>query len=370
MPFVSRWLTPLLVCCLAVACLVARPAADARAALAPLSVRGNQLLRGGSPWRFEGVTRDSLEWGRHNWDGCGGDQHFTSTDFHRIRAWGADVVRFTLSEADWLGRACSAGKYRRLVTAAVNRANAAGLYVILDLHWADVGGRAPCGGGCLSGQQPMPDRSSIQFWSEVARAFANRSGVLFELFNEPHLGRMSRAAAWSCWRDGGCSVHASPSTVRPRHPVSYRAVGMQELLDAVRAAGAGNLVLAQGLQWGYDLSRVSSYPLQGSGVVYATHVYTRWHHTVADWNAAFGRLDRHVVVVATEFGSTDCTPSDTRRLLRYFGARDMSWTIWGWSAPGSCSQPSVLATWSGLPLGGQGVLIHHALQLHAHGANG
>jgi hypothetical protein len=140
---------------------------------------------------------------------------------------------------------------------------------------------------------------------------------------------------------------------------------MQQLLDAVRGAGADNLVLAQGLDWGYDLSGVSARPLNGGGVVYATHVYTRWHHTAAQWNAAFGQLSKRFPVAATEFGSTDCTASATGRLLRYFSARNISWTIWGWSAPGSCSQPSVLATWSGLPLGGQGVLIARALHAHS-----
>ncbi len=35
-----------------------------------------------------------------------------------------------------------------------------------------------------------------------------------------------------------------------------------------------------------------------------------------------------------------------------------SWTIWSWNAPGSCSQPSVIADMNGTPLAGQGQLIH------------
>ena len=42
-------------------------------------------------------------------------------------------------------------------------------------------------------------------------------------------------------------------------------------------------------------------------------------------------------------------------------ANRISWTVWSWNNPGSCSQPSLLSDWSGTPLAGQGQLIHDAL---------
>jgi hypothetical protein len=53
---------------------------------------------------------------------------------------------------------------------------------------------------------------------------------------------------------------------------------MQALVDAIRATGARNIVIAGGLDWGYDLSGVvKDFPLQeregGLGIVYSSHIY-------------------------------------------------------------------------------------------------
>lgn len=323
--------------------------------LPALTVAGNQILAGGLPFAFHGVNRDSLEWGQFNWGGCGGDGHFTDTDFDHMAAWHVTAVRLPLSEAGWLGRRCDPAAYASAVDAAVAKANARGMYAILDLHWSDVQGRAPCDSGCRTGQQPMPDADSIVFWRQVAARFANRPGVIFGLYNEPH------GVSWGCWRDGGCSVQSSAVT-NGGVQVAYTAVGMQQLLDAVRAQGANNLVLAAGLDWAYDLSGVGAgYALSGANVAYDTHVYVQWHSTTSDWDQHVGYLTATRPVTATEFGSTDCTTAVDGPLLDYFHAHGISWTIWSWNSPGSCSQPSVLADWSGTPLSGQGQLIHDRL---------
>src|SRR5205823_4319236 len=162
------------------------------------------------------------------------------------------AVRIPLSQADWLGRRCPASTYAEMVDKAIANANSRGMYVILDLHWSDVGGAAPCDSGCLSGQQPMPDSDSLRFWQQLARR--------------------------------------------------YRTVGLQQLYDAVRATGARNLVLAAGLDWGFDLSGVGQgYVLSGSNVAYDTHVYFPWHSAPSDWDAHFGYLTSGYPITATEF---------------------------------------------------------------------
>ncbi|HWE61123.1 MAG TPA: cellulase family glycosylhydrolase, partial [Chloroflexota bacterium] len=161
-------------------------AAQAATVLPALSVSGNHILRNGRVFSFHGVNRDTLEWGANNWGGCGGDGHFADQDFANIAAWGANAVRIPLSQAAWLGRRCNAAAYAGLVDGVIARANAHGLYVILDLHWSDVQGLAPCDAGCWSGQQPMPDPDSLSFWRQVAARYANTPGVLFNLYNEPH----------------------------------------------------------------------------------------------------------------------------------------------------------------------------------------
>ena len=329
-----------------------------------LEVVGNRILRDGRIFVPHGVNRDSLEWGRYNWGGCGGDGHFTDQDYRNIKSWNVTVLRVPLSQAGWLGRRCDAASYRQYVDTVIRKASANGMYVILDLHWSDVMGNAPCDSGCTTGQQPMPDSDSIAFWHQVAARYANDSAVLFGLYNEPH------GVSWPCWRDGGCLTYSSRQT--GSHP--YTAVGMQQLYDVVRATGAKNLVIVGGLDWAYDLSGVAKgYALSGANIVYDTHVYTRWHYTLSDWKAHFGDLTAEHAIIASEFGSTDCSTSYTSQLIDYFDAPNghvgnrMGWMIWSWNVPGSCGQPSIIADWHGAPLAGQGQLVHDALKRYAAG---
>lgn len=354
--------------------------------LPKLSVKGNHLVQEGGtePFIFHGVNRDTLEWGPNNWGGCGGDGHFTDKDFANIAAWGANTVRLPLSQANWLGRRCDAAEYARMVDDAVAKANANGLYAILDLHWSDVGGDAPCDGqnGCRSGQQPMPDADSLIFWGVVAARYANNPGVMFNFYNEPYIYHDPfvyngpDAESWRCWRNGGCTVYASEQT-SPKGstgapvPVPYKAVGMQQLYDTVRQHAPESIVLVGGLDWASDLSGIGKgYGLSGTNIVYDIHVYTQWHNTIADWDRHFGFLTKTHPVSSTEFGSIDCTADVTKKLIDYFdapmgdSARRISWTIWSWNSPGECSQPSIIADWNGTPLPDQGTVVYDKMKAY------
>jgi endoglucanase len=344
---------------------LATASAQTPAPLPALSTSGASIMRSGKVFRFRGVNRDSLEWGLLNWGGCGGDGHFADRDFDLIKSWKATAVRIALSQAGWLGRSCSAADYARSVDAAIAKANARGMYAIVDLHWSDANGLSACALACPTGQQMMPDADSLVFWRSVARRYAGNPGVVFGLYNEPH------DVSWSCWRNGGCqaltSPYASAGLMLP-----YTAVGMQQLYDAVRRQGARNLVLVGGLDWAYDLSGVAGgYALSATNLAYDTHVYTRWHAAAADWDAHFGLLTGRYPVVSTEFGSSDCSTQDSLRLVQYFDApmgrpeNRMSWTIWSWNNPGSCAQPSIIADWNGTPMPGQGEMIKTLLGWYA-----
>ena len=86
----------------------------------------------------------------------------------------------------------------------------------------------------------MPDAQyAPQFWTSVATAFKGNNAVLFDLFNEPWPdnadGYASAANEWKCWRDGGTCGG-----------ITYPVAGMQTLLNAVRGAGATNVILLGG----------------------------------------------------------------------------------------------------------------------------
>src|SRR5206468_12244108 len=119
------------------------------------------------------------------------------------------------------------------------------------------------------GQTPMPDRDhSIEFWRQVAGRFKTSPGVVFELHNEPFPdGNQDTISAWTCWRDGG----NCPG-------LDYAAAGMQELVDAVRAAGADNLVLLGGVQYSDALGRWREYgPRDAAGNLGAAGIDYHFH---------------------------------------------------------------------------------------------
>jgi len=297
----------------------------------------------GRPHVFHGVDRPSLEWSP------AGDD-LSAADFALMASWNADVVRIALNQDFWLsGAAQYSATYAATVAQAVTWAEAAGMDVILDLHWSDKGDLTVT----QSAQQEMADVNSKQFWAEVAAAYKGDGHVFFELYNEPH------DVSWDVWRNGGPAG-------------GYTAVGMQELYDAVREAGANNLVIAGGLDWAYSLSGVATGALQGYNVMYATHPYNQPDKQPGGWEAAFGFLATGDIapVIATEFGdgTAQCTGAWDGELIAFAATHGISWTAWAWY-PGGCSFPSLIADWSPTPTV-QGKAVQAALAAFARTTSG
>ena len=64
----------------------------------------------------------------------------------------------------------------------VSAANAAAMYVILDLHWAAPGNTCP-----LLQTQMADSDHSLDFWTSIAQTYKSNPAVMFELFNEPFM---------------------------------------------------------------------------------------------------------------------------------------------------------------------------------------
>jgi hypothetical protein len=299
------------------------------------AVQGRQVVDpAGRPFLVHGVARPSLEWSCTG-QALDGGPGIQPSEFAVMRSgWGVNTVRLALSEQYWLSSAVGlevadpCPTYVRTVIAAVSAARAVGLVVILDLHWSDSGDPRS-----KAAQHCAPDQHSVDFWRTVATTFRGDSSVWFELYNEPH------DISWQVWRDGG-RIACSDGT-------RYDAVGMQQLVDAVRGTGAANIVLAGGLDWAYDLSGVTGHPLSGRNIAYATHPYV-WKGGAASWDVAFGRLAGTAPVIATEFGRTDCAPTAPydAAFLGYARAHDVGYTAWAWWV-GGCGFPSLLADAAG-----------------------
>jgi aryl-phospho-beta-D-glucosidase BglC (GH1 family) len=330
----------------------------------------------GTPHLFHGVDRPSLEWdpfGEGPSPGGGQQEGISAADFQEMAAWRANVVRIALNQDYWLSGAYlhnnmpGAENYQATVDQAVHDAEAAGLDVILDLHWSDQGnlGVTVAGGSSKqdspgdSNQQQMADVNSKEFWLEVATKYKDDGRVLFELYNEPN------GIAWSVWLNG-----ASASTSN----TGFQVVGMQELYDTVRNdAHADNVVIAGGLSYAFDLSGVAMYPIQGYNIMYATHPYSG-NDTPGEWPGSFGYLAAGDIapVIATEFGdvvnasgdaSVTCSGAWDTSLIQFSNMYQISWTAWAWFYPGPedlCGFPALISNWSYAPTA-QGAAVKSAL---------
>src|SRR4029077_2043461 len=209
-----------------------------------LHVQGTQLVdTAGRVVRLRGGNRSGAEYAcAQGWGFFDGPSD--SASVQAIKSWNANAVRVPLNETCWLAingvaPAYSGDNYRRAISDYVALLNRAGLVVILDLHWS------AAGTAIALGQAPMPNRDHTpQFWSEFAAAYGSNSRVIFALFNEPFPdNNADTPEAWRCWRDGGTCTG-----------MSYQAAGMQELVNAVRRAGAKNVIMLGGVQYSAGLS--------------------------------------------------------------------------------------------------------------------
>lgn len=333
--------------------------APAQAAVRPpklpaLRVSGNKVVDDrGAPVRLRGVNCASMEWTSD------GEGHILSTIRAAITDWHANIVRLPLSQDRWFGRAPEqhdGGKaYRALVQTIVNDCASNGCYILLDLHWSDA-----AQWGKLIGQHKMPDVNSVDFWSSCARAYRNKPAVLFDLYNEPH------DVSWDVWHDGG---DVTERDRRTGAETAYKAVGMQTMLDAVRATGARNVVVAGGLDWAYDLSGILAgrqlADPEGRGVIYANHNYPFKGDTIDQWLAKMETATQKLPVIVSEFGaapsrgaSAETSRQWVERVLQAMRDHDWSWIAWDLHPRAG---PALVSDWDYTPTPYYGALVKEAL---------
>ncbi len=353
---------------------------------AALRIVGNELVnRKGTPFRLLGVDVTGTE------DACVLDKGFSwgpgalsATEAASIAAWHANAVRVPLNEDCWLGingvpAQYSGAAYQTAIKQWVANLNAAGLVAILDLHWS-----APGNTEALQ-QWPMADADhSITFWSQVAATFKGDPSVIFDLFNEPYAGQSHPTAAnWSCWLNGCTATfqlctHAI--TVSNCSPVTYQAAGMQQLLDAVRDAGARQPVMIGGLNWAGDPCGLQDSGGNGGACTWLSyephdpdHQLIASFHTY-DWTACSTQtcwdddvlpLARSVPVVTGEFGEQDCSASYDTSYMDWADQHDISYLAWAWQAdtdPSNCSNSDLylISDWDGTA----NVPAGHAIRAH------
>ncbi len=317
---------------LVVGALAGSPALPARSATASAPtpvVSGNTLIdsRTGSRWIAHGVNWPSFEYAcQQGWaesaDGA------TPAAAAAMASWGITMVRIPLNQDCWLGVDDSPAygtpsSYKTAIAAWVSTLNSAGLVAILDLHWT-----APTG-STADGQRAMPDAQSATFWSQVAALFKNSPSVLFETFNEPY-SRGPYSVSWNCWKSGGCRVPSS-NDQSPLGTSTYTAVGQTQIVNAIRASGATQPILLDGLNYANDLTGWLANKPSDSQLVASWHNYPgQGCDTVTCWNSQILPVARTVPVIATEFGEADGQSTFMTQFMNWADAAAIGYAPWAW----------------------------------------
>lgn len=133
-----------------------------------------------------------------------------------VGTWGLNALRVPVNQAAWLGQmtydtvgtlhdADPRRRYRQDIVDQVTTATAAGMSVILVLHWSAPSNLAP-----MTLQLMADADNSVRFWTSVANTFKTNPDVMFELFNEPILtyAIKSGGTAWQVLKSGGVMDYA------------------------------------------------------------------------------------------------------------------------------------------------------------------
>ncbi len=319
-----------------------------------LRVVGNKLQTsdGKTIW-LQGLCVDSLQWS------AVGERTQQSIPV-AIDEWKANVIRLPVKEDFWFGwnkgQKDNGMGYRKVVDQAVNAAAARGAYLVLDLH-----------------RFGAPTEDHVAFWKDAARRYKKHPAVLFELFNEAH------SISWQTWRDGGPLKDPNQKTSdvnaqeNKEEVNAARTPGMQALVDAIRSTGARNLLIAGGLDWGYDLSGVAGdFALKdrsdGQGIVYSSHIYP-WKK---DWQSkVLAAAEKYPIFVGEvgcppDWKGFEFIPPSARQdlpswppdMLGLIQKHKLNWT--GFSFHPKCG-PMVILDWQYTPTPYWGVYVKEAL---------
>jgi len=327
-----RYIAGLTASIVAIAMLLAGQAASGRFALISTAesvtadgkfhVVGTSIIGpDGQPFTPRGVNKNSLEITATGWE-------MKYWYFQRMKSWGVNFVRLPLSSSFWLPSMCTYDpNYAARVDWIVNAAASMKMMIVLDNH-ASTQGRTCGSAGWTATNFKMADERSLEFVQSLAERYKDNPWVAFDLFNEPH------DISWQVWRDGGMVD-------------GWKAVGMQQMLDAVRSTGATNLVFVSGNQWANDLRGVTNFPLlNDANVVYAAHTYPIYCNSIyVPWNQPYscnGKqypsfLDTMIApaaakraVMITEFGTKRPIAGEISSVIEWAESHNVGWAAWLW----------------------------------------
>ena len=191
--------------------------------------------------------------------------------------WARMSVDYTTTQAelnfaDWKAK---------VMDPVVNQAIADGLYVVI------------CEFDFGPAHLPLRQARMLDFWPRMARAWGTNPNVLFELWNESEdIG--SYAGGNGSW--------------------ALQKPAIQSVVNAIRAAGATNVILIPTPFYSSGLGEATASPIAGSDLAYSFHQYrSQWDTYGSNRDAANAGFASGQAIIMTELGDDTGNPDPTKQ---------------------------------------------------------
>lgn len=287
-----------------------------------LHVRGPRLLDSeAKPVLLRGTQVSGLAFDSSDF-AVSSDHRFgalSATTFNAIRErWNMNVVRLPVDATRYMRDPL----YPARLEEAVGNANRQELLVILAAHEPGT---------------DLPSERMIGFWRECAHRFNKNTRILFDVYSAPkasgipgHVPGRPSDSDWRFWLRGGYSIDGR------------KIVGVQQMVDAVRATGASQPILVTGLDDAPLLRGLTpEFLVADPGIVYETTPRFRDLRAEALHDNHFEFLADRVPILVNgwdlgldkreECRAIPKDPDTVEHLveadLDYFDERNISWTV-------------------------------------------
>ena len=221
---------------------------------------------------------------------------------------------------------------------------------------------------------PLPDAGAERAWESLSAMFAGDGDVMFELYNEP--GVSATPAGWIQWRVGGEIIYPGGAC---------QAVGMQRLINDIRAQAPQNIIIVPSLNGEQSLAgrlRVID-PAHRSDpqLAYGIH-YPSLTRGITFWDRSFGTASASIPVIVTEWDANSTTgcvpnaPATAQVLLDYLASKRIGVVGFAFDLPGTIVADSTFAPTSyagfacGVPGAGPGQILFGDFAAEAQAGDG
>ena len=279
---------------------------------AGVSVQRGQLVRDERPWVPHGVVQIAFVAPPAAQKGVFEEayRNYSPAAYAEMRERGIDSVRMQVSQPGLDPESpLFTAEFKARVVEAVHAARRAGLVVMLSVQDEPQSGETSVAS--------LPNDGTRRVWRSLAPVFADDTGVMYELLNEPNL---------------------------PPNPQNWRswAEAMNATLAVVRRAGARNVAVADGLLYAERLGGAPELSDPLGQVIYASHPYAHNAEGQApsSWDEKFGNFAQRHPVIVTEWATVPqyyCdadTPAYAQRFLGYLDQRAIGLMAYAWDFSG------------------------------------